>query len=157
MAYDNDAVGGKLFAARSPEGVSGSVEGRSKARREAAVLGAKIVATVGAEAANIRIAILQLQDNAGNSIAEIANFAAWLVEDADGIQAVVAAASITDGGVGTEVYGDGTPNYVGNTDATGKADLDITDEAGASGKTFWLHVRLLSAPGVETAVSIAFD
>lgn len=157
MADLNNTTKGKALHVARTLGQSSSPEARVKATREVSAMSPRIVATIGNENTNIRIAILQLQDGLGNSIAAVADYQAWLVEDADGIQAVVGAASIKDGGVGTEVYGEGTPNFAGKTDDTGKADLDITDEAGASGKTFWLHIRVLNVNGTETRQSTVFD
>lgn len=157
MAFDNTAVGTQLAEVRSAADVDANAEALALAIKETGAISPYFDLTVGAEAANIRIVTGQLKDNAGNTLAGLCKFKAWLVEDATGILAVAAAASIKDGGVGTEVYGEGNSSYVGITDATGALDIDITDEAGASGKTFWLHIKPLDVLGVETIVSMAFD
>jgi len=163
MALDNDALGVLLADTRIDTDAGTDIEVQAfqenitLATAEVAALSPSIALTVGDEAADIRIVTGQLQQGDGTAIAEIVDFHAWLVEDATGILALVAAASIKDGGVGTEVYGEATPNYYGKTDASGNFDLDITDEAGASGKTFWLHVQPVGILGVETRASMAFD
>jgi len=92
--------------------------------------------TAGAEAADV----IAVSFDAG--IASIEQYMAQIY-DTTGL-GVAAAFTMVENGVGAEVFGSGTPSLVFTTDAAGLATLDVTDVAGASGKSPLLVVESLS-------------
>ena len=123
---------------------------------EAAIaeLATPLTLTVGAEAADV-IAVTV----AGP--AQVAQYHARLYE-ATMIEALAAAATMAETGVGAEVSTTAQAALVFTTDASGAATLSITDVAGASSKTFYLEVTPASASagakaGPSALVAVTFD
>ena len=158
MAFTNTAVGTRLADVRQAADVNADAQLLALSIKEAGALAPRMVMTVGVEAANVIILTGQLTDGAGNALAGLSKFKLECIQAAEGILALAAVATNGDGGVGTEIYGAATPSYAGITDADGKFDVDVTDVVGGSGKSFWIHARLLDVIGAETISAIVtFD
>lgn len=158
MAFTNTAVGTQLADVRQAADVNADAQLLALSIKEAGALAPRIVMTVSAEDTNVIIVTGQLKDGADNDLAGLCKFKLECIQDADGILALVGVARISDGGVGTEVYGAATPSYAGITDSDGAFDVDVLDVAGASGKSFWIHCRLIDVIGAETISAIVtFD
>jgi len=111
--------------------------------------------TVGAEAANVIQLLIQLQDVKGNNIARNRDVIVTVYE-ATMIEAVAAAFTLADGGVGALISTTAQARVLATTDATGLLDLDLTDVAGASGKTVYVTVEVLDDLTANTAGGMVY-
>jgi len=153
---DNNAIGEGLRSALAPVGHSGSQEMLAQQKRVAAALTPKLTLAFGTEAANVIEATLALKNGAGVAITEAAHVRIQIFEAATGLAAAVAAVSATVT-TGTAILGDALPHGIFETTAAGALVLDITDEAGASGKTFWVFAQVTGVNGAVAYGTVTFD
>lgn len=112
--------------------------------------------TVGAEAANVIAVTIQVEGPDGTDIAAARSF--WIIsfEDADATLAATAALTLSPT-TGTAVSTDTLPGIIATASAAGTLVLDVTDAAGASGKTFNHLVIPMSAMGRPQYFQTTFD
>lgn len=118
------------------------------------VKGYGVVFTVGAEATNVINVAIQVNDQQGTAITEVATFDFYLADDAAGLTP-----SVTAPTVGTSIGTDGAliesvANLSGKmiTEADGDIDIDIED---AGTPTFYLVV-VLPTGGLAISDAITF-
>lgn len=112
--------------------------------------------TAGAEDTNVITVACQAKDSAGNSIAEAVEFELSGFE-ATGIEAVVGALRLAETGAGAEVTTTANSRLFITTSAAGVATVTVTDQAGASGKTFHIVATPIGRPGYPSRLAVTFD
>ena len=101
--------------------------------------------SIGVEAANVILLTAQMQDAAGTNVAAVTAFRAHIVGE------LAATYTLTDGGAGTKLGSYGAePWWIGETDVTGLAEINVTDVAGASAVAVIVVVEPLGQTAVAT-------
>jgi len=118
--------------------------------------------TVGTEAADViavSIALTTVQEALNDYVAadEAVSCLVELIEEADGQPATPATGADFSPTTGTAVSADDKSIMVVSSSAAGAIVLDVTDQAGASGKTFLLKVTPLGVPGFPSVAVLTFD
>lgn len=115
--------------------------------------------TAGAEASDVRALSCQVKDQYGNNYAVATNIHIRIYE-ATMIGAAAAAWTLEDGGAGSVVSTTANAALIYDTDANGTGLLNLTDVAGASGKTLFCEAEV-TEPGVinggPRVTTFAFD
>ncbi len=119
--------------------------------------------SVETEVANVRPLTIQIVDGNGDNVAAAVNVVVEVYE-ATMIKALSGAFTLglTAGGAGALVSTTGQASVIGTTNAAGLLELDLTDAAGASGKTVEVLTRIVGQPdgllnGFEDRLQTAFD
>lgn len=118
------------------------------------------VLTVGTEAANaiaVTIAMRTYEDSGNEYVAadEAVTLECVLVDN-NGLEALVAAWTMAETGDGAEVSATAQPRLIVTTDASGSAQVTITDVSGIATNTMHLLVRPLNVPGFPGYTSVTF-
>lgn len=108
-----------------------------------------VLSTTAAAAINVASPTIVVNAESTNTIAvdytstdaAVEHYRAQVI-DSTGLK-VAAAFTIAETGDGAEVDGSGTPELIFTTDASGVAQITVTDVAGASGKTCYLIVEMV--------------
>lgn len=116
--------------------------------------------TVGAEAANaipVTIAMTTFQEALNDYVAadEVLTLEVVLLDN-NGLQEVVGSYTMAETGTGTEVSATAQPRLIIQTDASGAAQVTVTDVSAVSTETLHLLVRPLNVPGFDGYVAITF-
>lgn len=118
--------------------------------------------SIGTEAANVILLSVQVVDHLGADVAAVTPVHVRMYE-ATMIEALAAAVTLADGGAGSLVSTTANASVIATTDATGLLEVDVTDAAGASGKTFYAEVEVFSSStspaylGGKSYIAITFD
>lgn len=118
--------------------------------------------TVGTETANVipvSISLTTFQESLNDHVTadESINCLIELIEMGDAMIATHSTEADFSPTAGTAVSADDRALMIVASSASGAIVLDVTDQAGASGKTFLLRVTPMSVPGFPAVASITFD
>ena len=113
------------------------------------------VLSLGAEAGEARLLTVQLADVNGVAVAEASDIQIEVLR-ATGIQALEAAFRLSDGGAGAVVTTTANARMIYTTDATGLAQVTITDVATGVVETLQIVVTSLSGIGLVRRIACAF-
>lgn len=115
--------------------------------------------TLAAESSDVIEISVQLKDGSDTNVAIATNIIVHLV-DANGIDSLAAAFTLGDSGAGSVVSTTANARLIYLTDATGLAEIDITDVVGASGSTVYALVQVISGTtwtGGFDFIAVVFD
>lgn len=118
--------------------------------------------TVGAESSDViavSIALTTYQESQNDYVTadEAINCLVELIEMGDGDVATHTTEADFSPSTGTAVSADDRAIMIVASTTAGSIVLDVTDQAGASGKTFLLRVTPMGVPGFPAVASLTFD
>lgn len=175
MAIDSAALGTAIHNAFTAGGRSSSPDAKQRWQAAAEEIGDAVdaaiadqidgaslrrpVATPAAEADDVIAVAIQLQDGAGEDVAEAITCRAQLL-DGNAELAAAAAYTMAETGAGAEVSASARPALIFTTSAAGAATLSVTDVVGGADESVFLLVEPIPGEGlvgVPVLVTLTFD